>query len=1208
MSKGLLKTYQVNDPLFKESMVDMDKDYFPPHAHTKFSAKDALSDPNEYCARAKELGYTTVTATEHGVLYSVVEMAKAAKKNGLKFIPGCEVYETDDRTHHSRSGQEVYHFLLLAANDQGYKDLMAIVSDAGTVGKFDDNERTDFDYIEQNNLGKNLIATSACLGSRISQLLMAGDYQGAKNVALRLKDMFYQFYLEVQDNEIKEQTMVNMQLIKMSEETGIPLVLTSDIHYVNSDDGDHHDTLICIGFKNKKHDPNRYRYQGNYPYFLRSPREMYDWAKRNSIPLEAVYNAKMIADHVEVEIPMGLDLLPKFPTPKGFDPANYMERLCFDSLERYSIEMMEAGTPINMQEYIDRLNMEVKVIRDKDYPGYFLTLWDFVEFLKREGIFQGPGRGSAAGSLIAYLLDITKLDPIIYDLQFERFLNPERNSMPDIDIDIPDIHRPKCIDYIQQKYGRENVAQIMTFGEIGVKSGVRDLVRVLELDPAIVNEISELVPDKMPDQSDVTLDALMDLATNADAAAKFDGKGGIVDIAKRFKGYMDEFPEIYEALERIEGSVRNKGIHAGGVIICKDKISNYAPIERGSATAVLNVCAFPMGTCEDIGLLKMDFLGLRTLSVVAVALENIWRTTGKKIDLYKIGRNDKKVFELLREGHTHAIFQVSGGGITHYMKQVKPSKFNDVIDVLALFRPGPLEAEVAAGVTMTDRYVENGEIHPDDYLEEVDERIRPIMEKTRGVLIYQEQIMSMVRDMAGYTLGGADSFRRVIGKKKIKEVAALRWQFLYGKDAPKYIKAAMDKESNEDKLKALKDQLYIVEGAPVTAEGAIARGWSMEDAEEWFQALGKFAGYGFNRSHSAAYADLTYQTAWLKVHYPVEFMAAQLTSEAGDKDKEIANLNEAKRMGIKILPPDINLSVVGYVMDEWEDDEGEVHPAIRMGMKTIAGVGDGVIEEIINERKTNGAYASFSDFINRVSGKTVNKNKVDSLIRAGCFDFAEPNRYKLLNHYYFNIRGDKEYNGTPEMYFLNKKSKDKNIKPKTNEYPVHNPLDYTDEVKLNLEKEFVHIFVSGHPLEDLPYKPWSSVHDGEDVELGGRIEGLRKIKTKKGDPMAFLKLETQAETIDVTIFPRQYEKFEDRLFKGNNVIIKGTKQVQKGKEGLLADAVKVPRKKKHRVERDLEEEPLEFEKKERGKKRQQQIDEDLPPLQPKADPLEALFN
>lgn len=426
-----LSPFLTGDPLFDESIINEDEDFVEMHLHTKYSAKDALCDPEEAVARMKQLGFKATAVSEHGVLYSVVEMAKACKKHGLKFIPGCEVYETDDRTHHKKAGQRVHHFLLLAANNQGYQDLMRIVSDAATVGKFDDNERTDFDFIERNGLGKNIIATSACLGGRIAQLLINNQYDEAKKVALRLKDMFLQFFLEVQDNEVKDQNIVNLQLIKLSEETGIPLILTSDVHYVYPTDGEHHDTLICIGFNNKKHDPNRYRYEGNFPYYIRSPKEIYTWARKKGIPLEAVYNTKVVADYCDVEIPMGLDLLPLFPVPSGFDTGSFMARLCYDSLERYAIQRAKDGSPLDMNEYIERLNMELDVIIGKDYPGYFLTLWDFVQFLHREHIFQGPGRGSAAGSLSAYLLGITKLDPIVYDLQFERFLNPERDSLPD---------------------------------------------------------------------------------------------------------------------------------------------------------------------------------------------------------------------------------------------------------------------------------------------------------------------------------------------------------------------------------------------------------------------------------------------------------------------------------------------------------------------------------------------------------------------------------------------------------------------------------------------------------------------------------------------------------------------------------------------------------------------------------------------------------
>lgn len=1214
----LLSPFMTGDPLFDESMINEEEDFVELHLHTKYSAKDALCDPEEAVARMKELGFKATAVSEHGVLYSVVEMAKACKKHGLKFIPGCEVYETDDRTHHKKAGQNVHHFLLLAANDQGYRDLMRIVSDAGTIGKFDDNERTDFDFIERNGLGKNIIATSACLGGRIAQHLLHNEYDEAKAVALRMKDIFMHFFLEIQDNEIKDQNMVNLQLIKMSEETGIPLVLTSDVHYVNPEDGEHHDTLICIGFNNKKHDPNRYRYEGNYPYYIRSPKEMYDWARQKGIPLEAVYNTKVIADFCDVTIPMGLDLLPKFPTPQGHDPGSFMVWLCYQSLEEYAIKMYKKGTPINVQEYIDRLEMEADVINSKGYPGYFLTLWDFVQFLRRENIFQGPGRGSAAGSLIAYLLDITKLDPIIYDLQFERFLNPERNSMPDIDIDIPDIHRPKCIEYIKNKYGNENVGQIRTFGEIGVKSGIRDLVRVMELDAAIATEISELIPAKMPDQSDVTLSVLEELAIpGSDTQHKFKDKPSIIDIGVRFMEYMDEYPEIHEALKKIEGTVRNKGIHAGGVIICKDKISNYAPIEKGSDTAVLDVVAFPMGTVEEIGLLKMDFLGLRTLSVVAIALENIEQTTGDVIDMYDIGREDKKVFELLREGHTHAVFQVSGGGITHYTKQVKPSTFGHLIDILALFRPGPLEAEVAPGVTMCDRYVENGDLHPDDYMEDTDERIRHIMEDTRAVLVYQEQIMSMVREMAGYTLGAADSFRRVIGKKKIKEVAAIRWQFLYGKDAPEKIKEAMANAKDQHEADMLKDQLFIVESSPVEAIGAIAMGWSQKDAEYWFEALGKFAGYGFNKSHSAAYADLAYQTAFLKVHYPVQFMAAQLTSEAGDKDKTIKNLAECKRMGIKILPPDINKSKRSYTIEEWEDDSLEKHLGIRMGLRSIDGIGDSTIEALEsamigydhNNEQIEIPFKDFDDFIKRAAGRNVNKNHIEKLIMVGAFDFVEPNRYRILNHYFFNIRKDKQYNGSPEDFYKNKKSKDKTKKPKTDEYPVHDPTKFTEELALDWEKDLIGSFLSGHPLDDLPYKPWTSVMDGESIKIGGRISSVRQHKTKgQGKLMCFFKLETQAETLDCTVFPRDYEKLEERIFKGNVVIVKGKKQVNDRGEGILVDGVLLSRKKKHQVDNpDAPSSVPDVAAESVKKQREFFNEEDIPTLTPKEDPLALLF-
>jgi len=684
-----LKAY-LTDEYFDSSIIDKTKDFSHLHVHTKYSIKDGLCRPKDLCKRLKELGYDSFAVTEHGTTYSIVDFTETAKDYGLKYIPGCEIYETDNRTIHTRNDSSgtripVYHFLLLACNDDGFKDLVRIVSDAGTVGKFDDNERTDFDFIEQNNLGKNLIATSACLGGRVAQYLMEGDYDEAKALVLRLKNMFYQFYLELQDNEILTQNIVNQQLIDLSKDTGVPLIVTSDIHYVYQEDGDYHDTLICIGFKSKKHDCTRYRYEGDYPYYVRSPRELYDWADKHNIPYQAIYNAKLVGNFCSAKVPLKLNLMPIYDCPPGYNDSSYLQFLCYSSLENYLVKLSNLNESIDVNQYIARLQMELDVICSKGYASYFLVLWDFVNFLKNNNIFQGTGRGSAAGSLLAFLLDITKLDPIIYGLQFERFLNVQRESMPDIDLDVPDIKRGECIEYIKNKYGQDNVAQIITLGEIGVKSGIRDIVRVYDIDPAVASEISELLPDKMPDQSDITLDILMKLADDADFATKYGAReGSIVAIASRFKEYMLEFPDIYKNLSRIEGIIRSKGLHAGGVVICRDKISNYIPIEKGTSTAVLDVITIDMDSCDKVGIVKYDLLGLRTLSVISMALDNIYKNEGKRINLYDVTLKDSLVYKTLSEGHTHAVFQLSGGPITKFTRQVKPRKFQDLIDILAL--------------------------------------------------------------------------------------------------------------------------------------------------------------------------------------------------------------------------------------------------------------------------------------------------------------------------------------------------------------------------------------------------------------------------------------------------------------------------------------------------------------------------------------------
>lgn len=1203
------------------------------HNHSIFSQGDAMCKPEELAKRAAEIGIDTIVLTDHGNISGVIQMKKACKKHGIKFIPACEMYEAPDRLvkeDRSTTG----HITMLPVNNQGWADLQYLIADANTEG-FYYKPRTDMNIIKEHNLGKNLIATSGCLAGAIPQMLLAGNYDEAKDEALYRAGLFHGYYLEIQDNGSKEQQIVNMQLIQMSGETGIPLVYAKDVHYVRPEDKDAHHTLVAIGRKQTIYECAPY--EGTNTYHLASADEVYDWAKQNNIPIEAIENTWKIADECNVELELGKNLMPEYPfCEDGYTDSAYLRKLLNEGLIEYAGKQAAKGKRLNLKDYIYRNEMELSVVNPKGFPSYFLILWDIIgwasdrkkwlsypknrEWLKIPGnekyefypeFLVGPGRGSAAGAMIAFLLKITRLDPIEYGFMFERFLNPYRNSPPDIDVDFPGDNHDMLLDFVAQRYGRDRTAQILTFTKLKLRSSIDKICRALEVrDPnnpkkvtaygyAVADEVKKVLEvtgdqGKLPNQDDASYSIMMDICVNPHKYEEFDSAlPKFVDASRAFRQLMQKYPELDANLKKIEGCIETSGIHAGGIIISKRPLSidcpTIMPTDKSKATLPITMWDYP--DCEEVGLLKMDLLRTSTLRIISKTLDLIRETKGEVIDIYDIGRDDPKVFELISRGETHGLFQINGGGITAYTKQVKPTTQAEIIDILALYRPGPLDAVLENGNTIAQQYVINGSRKKKEYMKEVHKALRPTLGDTRGQMTYQEQVMKLVQDVAGYNLGHADSFRRVIGKKKIKDVKKLYDEFMYGHKyvIEKYekleadyptMKKSQDKDGNEIiKIKSnfdgldleltmadIKEMLANTKKAMASHEiiGAIANGFSEKFAHQLFAQMAKFAGYAFNKPHSGCYADETYQTAWLKCYYPDEFMTANLTVRAegaNAKDKTLDNLKEAKRMGIQILPPSINTSVAGF----YPETDG-----IRFGLQSIAGVGEGVISPIMEIRQNGGPFKSFDDFLTRTTfkGSKVNRSVYRTLIKAGCFDEFEQNRYKLLNYYNLSVRKDKVYRGSE--FELEKET----TAIKGNHSVMYDEASFSDKKALEMERELIGIYVSGSPYDGLPFTSMSEMdlstrRNKVEYEVGGRILKVKPIKTKAGKKMAFLTLETQLEPFDVTIFPETYDDVEQHLYADNIVVVKGYKEKDyrdPDKETFICSKILVKKAKKLKKE------------------------------------------
>ncbi len=1059
------------------------------HVHTEFSLLDGSSKINELITRTKELGMDSIAITDHGVMYGVIDFYKAARKQGIRPIIGCEVYVAPNSRLDREAGGEAgkyNHLVLLAENNTGYQNLIKIVSRGFTEG-FYYKPRIDVELLEEYHEG--IIALSACLAGEVAFDIRRGFYEEAKKAALRFQEIFGEgnFYLELQDHGIPEQTTVNQGLLRMHQETGIPLVATNDVHYINDTDAVSHDILLCIQTQKKVSDEDRMRYEGGQ-YYLKSPEEMealFPYAK------EALENTAKIAKRCNVEIEFGNYKLPKFDVPKGYTTQEYLEKICTEGLEKRYLNPSK--------ELRDRLDYELSTISGMGFVDYFLIVWDFIKYAKDNGIAVGPGRGSAAGSIVAYSLGITNIDPIKYNLLFERFLNPERLTMPDIDIDFCYERRQEVIDYVVRKYGKDRVVQIVTFGTMAARLVIRDVGRALDLSYAYVDTIAKMIPNELG-----------------------------ITIEKALKGNK-ELKELYDQDEqakylldmsmRLEGLPRHTSMHAAGVVISKSAVDEYVPLSKSSDDSITT--QYTMTTLEELGLLKMDFLGLRTLTVIqeAVKLINRNEPEEKRIDIDRIDYNDKMVFNMISSGRCEGVFQLESAGMMSFMKELKPHNIEDVIAGISLYRPGPMD--------FIPKYIkgknETGSIQYEC------PHLEPILAPTHGCIVYQEQVMQIVRDLAGYSYGRSDLVRRAMSKKKADVMEKERKNFVYG-------------NPEEDVI------------------GCVGNGIPEEVAHHIFDEMIDFAKYAFNKSHAAAYAVVSYQTAFLKCYYPVEFMAALMTSVIDNGNKVSQYIMTCRQMGIQILPPDINEGEKGFsVMDK----------SIRYGLSAIKGLGGSVIDAIVEERAKSGPFTSLKDFANRLSGKEVNKRTIESFIKAGAFDSMPGTRKQKMMVYVQVLDGvtqEKKKNLAGQLSLFDFAGEEQSMQM---EESFPNVGEYPKEMLLVFEKEVLGIYVSGHPLEEyesLMRKNITNttldfiiddetdavkVVDGAMAIVGGMITSKVIKTTRNNSVMAFITIEDLYGTVEVIVFPRDYEKYRNLLSEDKKLFIKGKITVEEDKPGKL---------------------------------------------------------
>ena len=1045
------------------------------HVHTEYSLLDGSNKIKEYVARAKELGMNSAAITDHGVMYGVIDFYREARKQGINPILGCEVYVAPN----SRFDREVtggddryYHLVLLAENNEGYENLTKIVS-KGFVEGYYYKPRVDKELLR--TCHKGIIALSACLAGEVPRYLTKGMYEEAKDRALEYQEIFGKgnYFLELQDHGIPDQQLVNQQLMKLSQETGIELVATNDVHYTYADDAKAHDILLCIQTGKKLSDENRMRYEGGQ-YYVKSEEEM---AALFPYARQALENTQKIADRCSVEIEFGVTKLPKYDVPEGYTSWEYLQKLCYEGLDqRYR-------TP--SQELKDRLAYELDTIRHMGYVDYFLIVWDFIKYAKDHGIAVGPGRGSAAGSIVSYCLGITTIDPIHYQLLFERFLNPERVSMPDIDVDFCYERRQEVIDYVTRKYGKDCVAQIVTFGTLAARGVIRDVGRVMDLPYAYVDSIAKMIPQELG----ITIDKALQMNP---------------ELRKLYES-DETVTHLIDMAKRLEGLPRHCSMHAAGVVICQKPVEEYVPLSRAADGTITT--QFIMTTLEELGLLKMDFLGLRTLTVIQNAVQ-LARKKQPDLQIDKIDYNDKAVLDYIGTGKTEGIFQLESGGMKNFMKELQPHSLEDVIAGISLYRPGPMD--------FIPQYI-RGKNDRSSITYDCPQ-LEPILAPTYGCIVYQEQVMQIVRDLAGYTLGRSDLLRRAMSKKKAAVMEKERNTFVYG-----------DEET----------------GVP----GCIKNGIDEQTANKIYDEMIDFAKYAFNKSHAAAYAVVSYQTAWLKYYYPVEYMAALMTSVIDNPTKVAEYIYVCRQMGIRILPPDINKGEADFSVDGGD---------IRYGLAAIKSIGRPVIRAIVNDRKELGEFRNLEDFITRISSRELmNKRLVENLIKAGALDVLGGTRKQFMSIYIQivdHMQQEKKNSMVGQMSLFDVVSEEQK-----EEFQIRMPDvgEYTKENLLGFEKEVLGVYVSGHPLEpyeeewrkvisattaDFQVDPevgYTKVRDGAREIIGGIIAEKTVKHTKTNQMMAFLTVEDLFGTVEVVVFPRDYEKYRQYLEEDNKIFVKG---------------------------------------------------------------------
>lgn len=1047
------------------------------HVHTGYSLLDGACKIDKLIGRAKELGMDSLAITDHGVMYGVIDFYQAAKAAGIKPILGCEVYVAPNSRfdREVKGGEERYHHLvLLAENNTGYSNLIKIVSKGFTEG-FYYKPRVDYEVLEQYHEG--IIALSACLAGAVPFYLRRGLYEEAKNEAFRLRDIFGEgnFFLELQDHGIPEQRTVNQGLLRMHEETGLPIAATNDIHYINEEDARAHDILLCIQTQKKVSDEERMRYDGGQ-YYLKSEEEMerlFPYAK------EALSNTQVIAGRCNVEIEFGNYKLPRYDVPNGYKAEEYLRLLCDEGLKkRYGVIT---------EQLRQRLDYELTTIEDMGFVDYFLIVWDFIKYAKDNGISVGPGRGSAAGSLVGYCLGITDIDPIEFNLIFERFLNPERVSMPDIDVDFSDIGRQPVIDYVNEKYGPEKVVQIIAFGTMGARGVVRDVGRAMDYPYSLCDKISKMIPRPKSNTGEITI--VKALKENPDLRELYENDGQI--------------RELLDMSMQLEGLPRHTTIHAAGVVICREAVDEYVPLSRSSEGVITT--QFGMTTLEKLGLLKMDFLVVKTLTVIQNA-EELIRKREKDFNIKDISYDDPQVYELISSGSTDGVFQLESAGMQNFMKNLRPEDISEIIAGISLYRPGPMD--------FIPKYIEGKKNK--ESITYTCPQLEGILNNTYGCMVYQEQVMQIVRDLAGYSYGRSDLVRRAMSKKKIKEMEKEKKNFIYG-------------------------------NAEEGVKGCIANGIDEETANRIFREMEKFAEYAFNKSHAAGYAVVAYETAYLKAHYPLEFMASLLTSVINYTSKSVEYIMDCKRMGIHIDPPNINEG-------QWEFAVGD--GKILYALSAIKGVGKEAIQTVVREREANGPYTSLQNFVERIGGRGVNKRVIESLIKAGAFDGLGGTRKQLLMVYTIVLeqaQKDKKDNfaGQISLFDLGNEQFQRKMKlPDVGEFEMSELLAY--------EKEVLGLYLSGHPMEqyqelwrknithtmkDFEYDAEMEnplIKDGEKVIIGGMVENVRLLNTKNGKRIAYLTLEDMYGTVEITVFSRDYEMNRHHFTQDNKLFIAGS--------------------------------------------------------------------